>query len=80
MGNNRFNKPTPQPVDYTPKKKEQEEVKLNFKPCIVCGKQIGTGYYGSWGDGGTCSKACESIQEDKRNDYGYPNGLLWRES
>lgn len=51
--------------DYTPKKKEQPEVKLDLKPCLVCKKTITDGYYGAWGDGGVCSKACNNVQSQK---------------
>lgn len=50
--------------DYTPKQdRVKEEVKLSFKPCLICQKQIKDGYYGVWIDGGTCSKTCEIIKE-----------------
>lgn len=52
------------PVDYTPKKKV-EEPKLNFAPCCNCGKIITDGYYGRYGDGGVCSKTCNTEQSKK---------------
>lgn len=58
MGSNRFNKPTPQPVDYRPAKKVVEEVILNLKPCLKCGKAVTTGYYAHIDGGGLCSKKC----------------------
>lgn len=67
MGSNRYNKPTPQPVDYTPKaERKKEEVVLIFKPCCVCGGTVRGGYYGRWGDGGTCCKTCEAKREDEQ--------------
>ena len=52
--------------DYTPKQdRVKEEVKLSFKPCLICNKQIKEGYYGVWIDGGTCSKTCETIKENQ---------------
>lgn len=33
--------------------------------CCVCQKKVTGGFYGRWGDGGTCQKACETIQEAK---------------
>lgn len=53
------------PIDYTPKKRVTEETKIDLKPCIVCQKQITDGDYGSWGDGGVCSKTCNTIQSKK---------------
>lgn len=53
-------------VDYTPRsEKKEQEVILSFKPCIVCSKQIGEGYYARWGNGGVCSKTCNEIQSLK---------------
>lgn len=65
--------------DYTPKgKKTPEEVTLTFKPCCICGKTVKGGYYGSWADGGTCSKTCETEKEgcDKYPDHPIPKELL----
>jgi len=68
MSKNRHNPP---PIDYKPVGKHTEtEVKLVFKPCLVCGKQITEGYYGSWTEGGTCSRNCERIQEAKPRLHG----------
>lgn len=53
------------PLDYSPKKKVEQEVKLDLKPCLNCGKVIGDGYYGSFEGGGVCSKACNTAQELK---------------
>ncbi len=66
MGSNRYNKPTPQTVDYTPKaeRKKEEEVVLIFKPCCICGGVVRGGYYGSYQEGGVCSRKCNSIRED----------------
>lgn len=38
--------------------------KLVEKPCIVCNKPV-TAFYGTWGQSGTCSKACELVQSKK---------------
>lgn len=46
-------------------KNKKEEQQCVFKPCCVCNKPILEGYYGAWGDGGTCSKKCELVQETK---------------
>jgi hypothetical protein len=53
--------------DYTPRadRGKKEEVKLDLKPCCNCGKTISDGYYGRFGDGGVCSKTCNTIQEGK---------------
>ena len=58
MSNNRYNKPK---VDYTPReeRKKEEEIILNLKPCLKCGKAITTGYYAHYEDGGVCSKKCD---------------------
>jgi len=71
MSKNRFNPVIP---DYTPRveKEKPKEVTLIFNPCINCGKVIVQGYYGRYGDGGTCSKACETIQAQKPKDFGEP--------
>ena len=72
MGSNRFNQPQKVVPNYQPKtpKMKEEEFKLNFKPCIVCGATIHTGYHARWGDGGTCSGKCESIQELAITNFG----------
>ncbi|MCX6822328.1 MAG: hypothetical protein NTW30_06145 [Candidatus Aenigmarchaeota archaeon] len=68
MANNRYNKPAP--AQYQPKQKvEQKEVTLFFSNCLVCGKKITEGYYGSWENGGTCSKTCEQAQELRRPTF-----------
>ena len=62
------NKPfNPVIPDYRPKteRKGTQEISLEFKPCIVCGGPITTGYFGRWGNTGTCNKKCEKEQEDK---------------
>lgn len=53
--------------NYTPRSERNKEVVEHFeyKPCIICGKKITEGYYGSWNDGGTCSRKCEMEQEKK---------------
>ena len=48
------------PVLPSPQKKEPS---LDFKPCCVCQGKIERGYFGRWGDGGTCSAKCERIKE-----------------
>jgi hypothetical protein len=63
MGNNRYNKTSPQPLDYTPKKVKQEEVTLQFEPCCICHKKIVDGYWGRYGTGGVCSKGCDIIYQ-----------------
>lgn len=45
--------------------KEKKEDTLFFKDCVVCNGHIGYGYYGRWGDSGTCSKTCEKAQQEK---------------
>lgn len=62
MGSNRFNKVP----DYTPRveKEKPKEVVLIFQACCVCNEPVNTGYYGRWGEGGTCSKKCETKRED----------------
>jgi len=50
--------------DYTPKGQKEAEVTLTFKPCCVCNTVITAGYYGRWGDGGTCSGKCEATRQD----------------
>lgn len=58
------------PIDYTPRgQKKEEEITLTFKPCCICNKAITDGYYGRWGDSGTCSKKCEQQQEKKREEH-----------
>ena len=44
---------------------EQEKNKIRLDPCIVCGNMPKEGYYGRYGDGGTCSKTCEAVQNKK---------------
>lgn len=49
--------------DYTPKSErgKKEECHLVFNPCVHCGKKITEGYYGRWGDSGTCCKDHERL-------------------
>ena len=58
MSNNRFNKPAPQQYQPREERKKEEEIKLNLKPCLKCGKAITTGYYSHIESGGLCSKKC----------------------
>lgn len=69
MAKNRFNT-TPPAVDYSPKKKEKQEVILDFSNCLHCDKVITEGYYGRFGNGGVCSKTCNTAQEAKPKDFG----------
>lgn len=56
----------PNPVMYTPKTERETptERKLDLSPCLVCHGPVDTGYYGRWGNGGVCSKKCNTVQED----------------
>ena len=60
MSNNRHN-PKGVIPDYRPReeRKKEEEIILNLKPCLKCGKSITTGYYSHIGTGGLCSKKCD---------------------
>lgn len=76
---NRYNTPQ-QPMDYSPKKKEKEEVILVFEPCCVCYKKIIDGYYARWYTGGVCSKECDTVMENKPRLHGGKeiiNGKEW---
>lgn len=55
-------------LDYRPKaeREKDNEVRLVFKPCCNCGKQITQGYFGRWGDGGVCSKKCNDAYSKNR--------------
>lgn len=72
MGKNRYNNQIP---DYTPKANRvlEKQLELDFSACCVCGGKIGYGYYGRHNDGGTCSSACEKIQQAKPNKWGEPS-------
>lgn len=49
-----------------------EEVGAKLFTCMVCGKNV-TQVYGRWNEvGGTCSKKCETVQEQKPRDFGEP--------
>ena len=42
---------------------------IRLEPCVECGKPITDGYYGRYGDGGVCSKACDILHmKEKRNE------------
>lgn len=47
-----------------PQFKVEQGIKL--EPCVECGKPITDGYYGRYGDGGVCSKACDILHMRKR--------------
>lgn len=51
------------------KGKDMREVQEDYQKkivglCIICSKPV-PGYYGCWGNGGTCNKYCEDKQESK---------------
>lgn len=48
----------------------QEQAERLYR-CVVCEKQISQ-FYGRWGSGGSCSRKCELIQEEKPKDLGEP--------
>ncbi len=48
------------------KPSEQERQVLKIDPCVECGKKIEDGYYGRYGDGGVCSKACDILHMQKK--------------
>lgn len=75
MGSNRYNKLVSKPIDYSPKKKVEEEVKLTFEPCCVCHKAIVDGYYGRTIVGGVCSRACDIIYHHSKREI--INGKEW---
>lgn len=52
--------------------KGEKEITLNFTPCLVCDKEIKTGYYGRFQHGGVCSKTCNSVQETRPKLRGEP--------
>ena len=59
--------------NYTPRTERKEtEVTISFEPCCLCGIPIQQGYYGRYGNGGTCSKACETKMSAKPKDFGEP--------
>lgn len=46
----------------------QQQVKevegwVTLTPCLVCNKTIKDGYYGRFGNGGVCSKTCNTTYE-----------------
>jgi len=59
---NRYN--VPSIPNYTPKAEKPKEVTIQFNPCLICGKEVTGGHYGTWnagpGNNGTCSRACEA--------------------
>lgn len=61
MAKNRYNSPPKGPTpDFTPRGQKPKEVEptIDKTPCLVCKKM--THGYGSWEEGQTCSKKCES--------------------
>lgn len=57
--------PNPVIPDYRPKSEKVVETPLSFTPCCNpgCdkkGKPITDGYYGRWGNSGTCCGKCEN--------------------
>jgi len=57
-------------IDYTPRSQQKEdEIVLTFSPCCVCGKVIKQGYYGRYGDGGVCSKSCNTQKEKAHESF-----------
>jgi len=70
MGSNRYQKgPVP---DYTPKgQKKEVEVTIDKTPCLVCKKM--THGYGSWNEGNTCSRKCETQYDETRAPQGERN-------
>lgn len=70
MAKNRFNTVPKTVPNYTPKtEKKSEEVVLHFSPCCVCGAEITVGWYGRWGDGGVCSKHCNTLKTQMQLDF-----------
>jgi hypothetical protein len=65
-------------MPYDPRKareemtiREEKEFNLSLTDCINCGGKIHYGYYGRWGDGGTCSKKCEREQQAEHDGGTY---------
>ena len=65
--------------DFREVQKEYEETVAGL--CCVCSKPV-SGFYGRWGDGGTCSGKCERIKaseekypEHKASDFEEKHGL-----
>lgn len=52
--------------NVVPPPKKEEGIK--FAPCIECKKPIVDGYFGSYADGGVCSKVCDVLHMQKRSD------------
>jgi hypothetical protein len=72
MGNQKARNPVISPVDYTPRNQPKKEEKLDFDPCLVCGKKIEDGYYARFGNSGTCSKTCMKVQDGIEKYPGHP--------
>lgn len=54
------------PIDYTPKQRVVTENTIPpLPPCINCNNNITDGFYGRWGNGGVCSKNCNTEQLKK---------------
>lgn len=50
----------------------EEQVKKLLYVCMICNRPI-EGFYGRWGNGGTCSRVCEKTQEGKSRHDQQPN-------
>jgi len=75
MGSNRFNKPKGPIPDFTPRsEKKVVEVTIDKTPCLVCKKM--THGYGSWNEGSTCSRKCETQYEETRAPQGEQNAQM----
>lgn len=72
MGSNRYNKPKGNVPDFTPRgEKKAVEPTIDKTPCLVCKKM--TQGYGSWEEGNTCSRSCETKYEETRAPQGERN-------
>lgn len=43
---------------------------MNEHKCCVCKKPITNGFYGVWGNTGTCSRKCEEVKENQPKHQG----------
>lgn len=46
-----------------------EEMGAQLLSCLVCKGKVTFGYYGRWGERGTCSRKCELTMEENRHAY-----------